>query len=228
MKRAPRQLLWVGVALLVAGAALANPRPPNGWDPNEWAEANSDDESTRVRSLDVMDAWMRRRVGRFKVEGFIITLQTGEATGVSGLADCVAIGDGPGVECVTGLDMGIDQGEDLRTGGREPSIALYGRDPIELKIHFLNVNARGIVEAGVGILKGNTLRHRNRIANTNAIPVRERVTWTYAPPDSDEIHITSDTETNYEAMVRLDMFLTRITPEEEGEGKQTDEAPAER
>jgi hypothetical protein len=42
------------------------------------------------------------------------------------------------------------------------------------------------------------------------MPVQERVTWTYAPPDSDEIHITSDTERDYEGQTRLDLFLKRI------------------
>jgi hypothetical protein len=67
------------------------------------------DDATRKEKLSEQEAWLRRLPGRFRIDGRIAmpwTLQksvSGEAllsARISGVADCVAVGEGVGVQCL--------------------------------------------------------------------------------------------------------------------------------
>jgi hypothetical protein len=197
-----RSPILVVAALLGGSLAMANPHPPKDWDPADMTRPTGEDDYSRVEKLEDLDAWFRRRVGRFRIEGFHLSLKYPSIpAGVTGMADCVSVGDGPGIECVVAFDDYL-------------KVYQYGRDPLDLKVHFINADNKGIVEAGSGRLKGRTLHHRNRIANTRASPPAERATRIYIPEGDGPIHMIIDNEFNFEAMNRWDLWLTRIAQDE--------------
>jgi hypothetical protein len=96
--------------------------------------------------------WLRRLVGSYKLDGAI-----GRA-GIKGKADCIAIGQGPGVQCIFNA---IWQEEwDIRTGRPilldplDPSMFLFGMDPSKATLHMLMVIDKGIASGGTGTIKG--------------------------------------------------------------------------
>lgn len=184
--------LFAGAATIGVAEALANPR------------ASSTLQTRTVRTVSQapaqpdVEAWLRRRVGRFRIEGSWsqLTNPNEPIAGISGMADCVGVGAGPGIECIVVVDG-------------EARLLTYGFDPGDLRIHYMEVNSRGIVEGGSGVLKGNSLVHRTKIANTEVRPYMERITRTWISPEG-EISQQIDIELDFRTIMQLHLYYRRI------------------
>jgi hypothetical protein len=154
-------------ALLLAGAANADPR----------GAVTMGGEPVPDTPLDV---FLGRLPDKYKFEG---SVAGGPGTEwVSGTADCVVIGAGPGVQCIfnvtwqeiwdirmpgEGLDSG-PVGVFEVPGGipyLDPAMALFGLEPGKNAISHLLVNNKGMPEGGPGAVKGNRLTFRTECVN---------------------------------------------------------------
>jgi hypothetical protein len=81
--------LLIVAALLAADAATAQPH----------MEPTLEDVTVPTPTPDV---WLRRLVGNFKLDGAIKLgpCESGNCAAITGKIDCIAVGDGPGVQCV--------------------------------------------------------------------------------------------------------------------------------
>ena len=185
MIRAPLALLLLLAAAHGSGDAHAQARGPSAAQVREQGqkvtgkkgkEESVLDDAARASKLAEMEAWLRRLVGRFRIEGRIEqpmliagaggrpvpVTQTGKITGI---ADCVGIGDGPGVHCVlnatwpmmsyTTLPLRGSVGNNVPSNGRDnlqPAMFLIGIDRNALRIQFLQVDNLSEAEGWEGDL----------------------------------------------------------------------------
>jgi hypothetical protein len=176
-----------------------------------------------------MTTWLPRLVGRFRIEGTLEdpasycyrTLRgqvciTGRPQAVPGMADCIAVGSGPGVNCV--LSARWYPPDVVRT--MAPGVIQYGLDPNASLIRYLNVSDTGFAEEGAGQLRSNTLHYkRMRCVNRRVHPPCMLVTRITAPPDGAPIRISIDTEVQipsigYMRIAGLTLILHRLPQEE--------------
>lgn len=189
----------VAAALLGASVVEARPHaPPPKWKNPMGEPGNPDD-------------WLNRLKGRYRVEGTVEVVlahpdyernrcgglppDPGQqenppppaipyCEGISGMADCVAVGDGSGVQCILNAkwrdiyDIVYPDAEgalDARTGVFElpggvsnlsPSMALFGVDPYGDGIRFLLVDAKGLAEGSPGGVRGDRTSFRTPCVNT--------------------------------------------------------------
>jgi hypothetical protein len=152
-----------------------------------------------------MGAWLRRLVGKYRFEGMVqVVFEMGSANppypcvtdagmptdycqGIKGKGDCVAVGDGPGVQCMLNVhwmdiyevrfqqsDPDAQKVDASPTGVFEipggvsslnPAMSLHGLDPAHAGIEYLLVDQKGLPEGGLGFIKGNTATFRTRCVN---------------------------------------------------------------
>lgn len=156
----------VGMILSLACAAALLPTVVNGQGRGRTAtglqeRTNPDPDVARTSKLVELDAWLRRLTGRFRIT---------EMNGIArewGLWDCVAIGAGPGVDCVTG------PGPKQRSDMVPPSIILFGVDPDNPGIRFLRVNNLSTAEEGLGKLEKDSVSFQGTCPNPPHLSGRE-------------------------------------------------------
>jgi hypothetical protein len=124
------------------------------------------------------DVWLRRLVGNFSLDGAYVLgdCATNDVmpgpppcTGIKGNMNCIAVGDGPGVQCIINalwiLYIGnppIDLSSFL-----DPSMMLLGLDPGRAEINLLLVNDRGLTNGGFGVVEGGIAEFKNRCPGAN-------------------------------------------------------------
>jgi hypothetical protein len=145
---AHRAVPWLFASILLASARLN--AQAHGPPATEFLdEPEEDTPSTLAAKLADMDTWLREMTGRFRLSSAL----NSERPGV--VVDCVGVGDGPGVQCMTG------RGGNTRPGERaNASMQLFGLDPLALSISRLAVNGRGIAQHAQGKVRGDTLVFR--------------------------------------------------------------------
>jgi hypothetical protein len=183
-------------------------------------------EAKRQQMERDMTAWLPRLVGRYDLEGVGNFSQLGvygEITqrSAEGKADCIAIGDGAGVQCVlhaTWLEAWGPGGQPIEGGVPflGPAAILFGFDPNASVIRYLLLTTDGIAEAETGTLHGNTLRFYfethcesdarfSLTSDSEGNPVSDtlpdnpgnrcrRVMGIYAPPEAKYLTMTVDIE----------------------------------
>jgi hypothetical protein len=213
-------LLAVG-ALLAAVPAGAEPREPNLSPPPPVTPEMK--EARRLQAAKDMDAWLRRLVGRFRIQGVNSKDGTDEPDmqTATGMEDCIGLGTGAGVQCVINVvwnEQFDDQGQyaDGGISSLAPAMIEYGFDPVASRVRYLQVDNQSLAEAGAGVLKGDTLTTRVRCANTPAAQLCERVTRIYAPPEGKYIQLTIDMERNHDRITSLSLDLRRMAVDETG------------
>jgi hypothetical protein len=133
------------VPVLISGSRVnAQAHGPAAADFIEGPEADS--PTIGPAKLAEMDAWLRRMTGRFRLS----SATNSERPGV--LVDCIGVGAGPGVQCMTGRGGNTPEGEPANA-----SMQLFGLDPLTRTISRLTVNGRGIAQHAQGKLAGDTL-----------------------------------------------------------------------
>lgn len=144
---------------------------------------------------------MARLVGRFRWEGVLDTRPLGgQADGrdllrVQGMGDCVAVGQGPGVQCVLDVRWVEDwtpRGEPIAVPNLNPAMSLYGLDAIQER--FARFNAP-IVRASAEPAAWMDCLWTTRIT---------------ARPDKDVIHINIDYGDRWEPSNQFTRTLRRI------------------
>lgn len=150
-------------ALLAAVAARAAPRgdaePPEPPTPESR-------EAARLQKVTDMHGWLPRLTGRFEIEG-VVDFAPGAETPIqysaSGKADCIAIGEGAGVQCVIYMQWpeewtsdGIPNGL-LGESPFAPALLLYGLNPNAGLVRYNMLDTLGLVADGPAILKNDTL-----------------------------------------------------------------------
>jgi len=174
-------------------------------------------EARRVNMVDKLTVWLPRLVGRYRYEGVVQFFQTLKPGALAlkeplpktyaggtcdetcesdipnlmpakGKGDCVAIGAGPGVNCVTHV---VWNEEWMAMGGAVeggvsflgPATILYGYDANDAAIRYLMLNTNGIAESETGVLKGETVGWRYSTFCESATMARCRqVTRIRIPP----------------------------------------------
>lgn len=170
--------------------------------------------------------WMRRLVGQFRYQGYVeLHDEKGAALGqqnVSGKADCVAFGLAPGVQCTVSIEWPETENAAAReipgaVSLLDPAMVLYGLDPDELAVHYLQVDNQGIADGGLGFLRGDTMTTTDPCVG---IPGDcKRTTKITARPDGQMIQTQIDVERDGLLAVRY-LFIQRPmmrfkTPDEE-------------
>jgi hypothetical protein len=120
----------------------------------------------------------------------------------SGRADCVAVGNGPGVHClfnVTWLPEWTAMGEPVDGGDPflAPAMKLFGFEPNTPLIHQLQLDTDGVAELESTTLKGNTIRwiYPTRCeSDTRADELCRRVTRFYAPVGANRVQLAIEFE----------------------------------
>ena len=115
------------------------------------------DADSRARKLAEMEAWLRRLVGKFRIEGERWSTDR-RSLQVRGTADCFAIGSGPGVSCV--ISAAWKAGKETDSAVR-PQVLLFGFDPGALEIRVTHVDSlaagmRGFLLDGSVILEAQS------------------------------------------------------------------------
>lgn len=160
-------------AMLVSGAVGAQARDPFAATARQVVKV--DPAIARAATLEKLDIWLRRLVGRFRITSLIA------AEGVpnpEGWVDCVAIGSGAGVHCVLST-------QPLSEARRvAPTMVLYGVDPGAPGIRYLQVDDQSLAEGDVGKLSGERIIFR---AERPIIPREPK-------PETTEVVISCDRE----------------------------------
>jgi hypothetical protein len=155
------------------------------------------------------DVWLRRLVGKYRFDGLVHVVARGDCAplppdpaqqeqmseappepycrAIKGTGDCVAVGKGPGVQCVLNVfwqdmyelvlqksDAGAESVDASPTGNFElpggvayldPSMALFGLDPGKSAINYLVVDNKGMPEGGQGDVSGNRATFKTPCVN---------------------------------------------------------------
>jgi hypothetical protein len=182
--------------------------------------------------------WLQRLTGRFRYDGMIQMADCVQAPsagggpppppsdkcqGMKGKSDCVAVGAGPGVQCILNVtwqdiyevDFENGQVREIMVSYLDPAMELYGLEPARLAMNRLIVNNKGIAEGGPGHIKGNTATFRAPCANAESVGCY-RIVRIEAKPDAKllyawlSIQIEPEPENTYAVMT-----LRRVAVEEE-------------
>jgi hypothetical protein len=232
------------VALLACDAARAQPR----------SEPKLEDVITPTPAPDV---WLRRLVGRFEFDGMVSAgpcpppaTEDGSSppaplcTGVRGIGDCIAVGTGPGVQCVLNVswqdmhDVNFQDGKVYSLPGGvsylDPAMLLFGLDPGKAAVNYLLVDNKGLPEGGLGTIAGNRGTFRTTCVNAAALflemkppvpdddqPLRswqtcERIIYIDAKPDAKLLFMSIDINLNDAPFTHLVLSLRRVLQYERG------------
>jgi hypothetical protein len=140
----PATALLIAIALLISAQVKAQAHGPPATEFLDEPEA--DHPAAHAAKIVDIEAWLRKMTGRFRLSSAI----NPERPGL--LMDCMGVGEGPGVQCVTGRGGNTPKGEEANA-----SMQLFGVDPLALTVRRLTVNGRGIAQHAQGKLRGDTL-----------------------------------------------------------------------
>ena len=210
-------------ALVACADAIAAP-------PRAAASAGAE-VANPVTDVAGISDWLRRLVGRYRFEGSVEVVYSHEGedyddhrcaplppkpddngnlpplalpycSTIRGKGDCVAVGKGPGVQCI--LDVSWQEfretiapsddvskrdapaGSYTLPGGTPylaPSMLLLGLDPAQSGIRYLLVDDKGLPEGGVGTIKGNKATLKTSCVNGPALFAEMK-----PPPAGDKDH----------------------------------------
>jgi hypothetical protein len=181
--------------------------------------------------------WLQRLPGRYKYDGMIqmdvcsqVPSEGGpppppsdKCQGIKGKSDCIAIGTGPGVQCILNVTWQDIFTVDFESGTAtesmvsylDPAMELYGLEPGKLAMSRLIVNNKGIAEGGNGFIKGNTAFFSSPCANAASVGCY-RIVRIEAKPDSSLLYVWFSTKIEPEPETTYGvMTLRRVAPEEE-------------
>lgn len=165
--------------------------------------------------------WLRRLIGQYSIGGQIDLGGQGnqqDRLAVRGIGLCVGFGVAPGVQCEVNVrwpEVRAADGQPVLGGvsALTPAMILYGLEPDEIGIRFLQVDNRGHAEGGVGFVTGNTASFTTPC--TDVPDGCRRITRITAVPEGEVIDVQVDTELDYRLATRL-RFQMHRTPEAPG------------
>lgn len=175
-----------------------------------------------------MDVWLKRLVGRFRFEGLVQVFslspscEQGGCEPVEGIGDCIAVGPGPGVQCIFNVrwhevsipfSTGMPSFPPGSVAYLSPAMALFGMEPGVPSLQYLLVNHKGLPEGGPGVNHGYRARFTTRCVN-EVLGCRRRITYE-AQEDARLLYMTIeiDNEISGERIASIVMSLRRVVPE---------------
>ena len=173
--------------------------------------------------------WLKRLVGQYRYSGYVDMRIEGAPKGrmaVQGVSECIPFGLAPSVQCTVNVvwpEVKGDNGEEVAGGvsNLHPAMIMYGLDPDHLGIHYLQVDSKGMANAALGYLVGDTLTTTTPCVD---IPGHcERATRIDAQPDGKIVHMQIDINDEFNRVVRFNFVLTRTS---EGWTGETTGAPS--
>jgi hypothetical protein len=247
-------VLFAAAAVLASAEAGAQPRaatPP-------WKDPAGPPTEIEV--------WLRRLVGRYQVEGLVEVAYDYEGypdhrcgplppdpaeqdnppplpvpycSSIGGMADCVGIGAGPGVQCILGItwkeiwDVDPDEGVFTLPGGvpnLAPAMMLFGLAPGQSNVDYLLVDNKGLPEGGLGSIGGSRVTFTTPCTNAPTLfqtmkppPVPaeppnlrtsprtcERTLRLEARDGAKVVHLSIGIEINGDLWTRYEMSLRRV------------------
>jgi hypothetical protein len=217
-----------GAAALACGMANAQPRA----EPEIHFQAVEP-----ITEPAQVAAWLQRLTGRYKYDGMIqmanVCVEVPAegpppppselCQGIRGKSDCIAVGTGPGVQCILNVTWQDIYTTDFENGTvnevmvsyLDPAMELYGLQPGKLAMSRLIVNNKGIAEGGDGFIKGNTAVFSAPCANAATVGCY-RIVRVEAKAEARLLYvwfsmkIEPEIETTYAVMT-----LRRVSAEEE-------------
>lgn len=169
-----------------------------------------------TRKAEDLIPWLRRLLGRYTYQGYVDLQGRGKAKdrlNVTGLGTCVGFGAAPGVQCEINVRWPQVRGEDNQplkgsVSSLDPAMILYGLEPDDIGIRYLQVDSRGLAEGAVGLVTGDTATFRTPCVDAPA--GCERITRITAIQDSKIIDMQVDTEVDYQLVLRYRFQLYRF------------------
>jgi hypothetical protein len=223
--------LLAGALMMATAAAEDRPRgppPPPPLTPEEKA-------ARLEQKADDMATWLPRLVGRFKVEG-VVQATGNDPTSATGKVDCIAVGTGAGVQCVTYVtwfELWEPLSETLTAAASflGPAAILYGMDPKAVAVRFMQLDTDGLVTDGAGQLNGNTLYWKfEGFCPREPQALCSQETRVYAPPHGRYLHTTIEiaplNDNSDGDRVTVDIEMTPIPQDDAETAPPTPEAPA--
>jgi hypothetical protein len=185
-------------------------------DADELSEVVVSGERSPRKVADLIP-WIRRLLGEYAIEGHVDLGGKGRAEDrktVRGIALCVGFGVAPGVQCeITARWRGPAQqsGQGLLSGVSfmTPAMMLFGIEPDERGIRYLQVDNRGLAEGSTGLVVGNTASFTTPCVDMPDDSC-QRVMRITALPDSKEVDMQIDTTIDGEVMLRYRFELYRV------------------
>lgn len=154
-----------------------------------WAKGldehgNQLDADRRAKKLAEMETWLRRLVGKYRIDGKY--WNSGGTSTVQGSAECFGVGGGPGVSCVlsptwkapkeTHKDKRLDKALEI---AMQPLVLLFGMDPGASQIRVTMVDFRAVGKSGPLIGGAVMFEGRPNFEHTGEHPL-VTYTWQYS------------------------------------------------
>lgn len=212
-------LLLVAAATVPAIALAASPAGGAAQSQEEQIEELSEvtvSGEKPTRKVADLIPWLRRLLGQYTYAGYVDLGGKGEPEDrrtVKGSGYCIGFGLAPGVQCelhVSWPEMRGPDGEEVMGGVSTftPAMILYGLEPDEIGIRYLQVDSKGLAEGGTGLVTGDTAAFRTPCAD---VPTGcQRVVRITAKSDSQLVDMQIDTELDYQLATRYRFQMTRI------------------
>lgn len=211
----PLALALCASALFAASPAPAADAPAGAGKVEELSEVVVSGQKPTRKLADIIP-WLRRLLGEYTIEGYVDLGGRGEPDeqrSVRGTGVCIGFGVAPGVQC----EFNIRWPETRARGGGEilggvsnlsPAMILFGLEPDDIGLRYLQVDNRGLAEGSRGGIIGDTAVFRTPCADL--IEGCERATRIITSSDSKLVELQVDTEIYYQVKVRYRFQLTRV------------------
>ncbi len=160
--------------------------------------------------------WIRRLLGEYDIEGHVHLGGKNDPEDqrlVRGTGLCVGFGLAPGVQCEIHVNWRIPAGASgpgtlAGASYLTPAMILYGVEPDERGIRYLQVDNRGLAEGATGAVVGSTASFTTACVD---VPQGcQRVTRITALPDSQHVQMQVDTLVDGQLALRYRFQLTRV------------------
>jgi hypothetical protein len=207
------------LALLPATALAASPAAPTVRNPPERVEELSEvivSGEKPVSSVRDLIPWIRRLLGQYTLQGYVDVGGKGnpeDRRTMRGIGTCIGFGVAPGVQCEINVRWPQSAGVEgppvpESVAALAPAMILYGVEPDELGIRYLQVDNRGLAEGATGDVIGNTATFRARCVDV--AEACERVTRITAVSESKVIDVQVDTEVGSQLVHRYRFQMQRV------------------
>lgn len=208
-------LLAAGAAFAASPASREAPQSAAPADLDELREVIVSGEKPVAKVADLIP-WIRRLLGQYNFEGYVDLGGKGDPQdrrNARGVGLCVGFGVAPGVQCEINVRWPESRGPDGEEipGGVSPlapAMILYGVEPDDVGIRYLQVDNRGLAEGGTADIIGDTAAFTTPCVD---IPQGcQRITRITARPDSKVIEMQVDTLVDDALVLRYRFQLTRV------------------
>lgn len=215
IRRFRTAVIFASAMLAAPVAGAAEPAIPAADAPHEeLGEVVVSGEKPTKKVADMVP-WLRRLVGKYTLHGHLDLGGAGrpeDRRNVGGAGTCVGFGVAPGVQCeiqVRWPEARDASGEPVLGGVSTlaPAMLLFGIEPDDGGIQFMQVDNRGVAEGALGFVTGDTATFRSPC--TDVPDGCQRTTRITAVQDSQVVDVQVDTVLDFRLATRLRFEMRR-------------------